>query len=175
MTFAVALAHGSLATFQFHANGDLNPLVSLIASNTRIGSLPHFPFELLGVAALSILFLMAVTSHDFWLANLTPPLWKALHMLAYVAYFLIVAHVVLGVLQSETNLLLTSILPSSGSSFILLTLHLFSGFRERRLDREIATGGEMVDVCGVNEIDNNRARIVCAGGERVAIFKYDGA
>ena len=170
MTFAVAVVHGFLTTFQFHTNGDLNPLVSLIASNTRIGSLAHFPFELLGVAALSILFLMAVTSHDFWLANLTPPVWKTLHMLVYVAYFLIVAHVVLGVLQSETNPLLTSILVPG--IIILLTLHLVSGFRERRLDRD--SRGEMVDVCAVNEIENNRARIVCAGGERVAIFKYDG-
>ena len=137
MTFAVAVVHGFLTTFQFHTNGDLNPLVSLIASNTRIGSLAHFPFELLGVAALSILFLMAVTSHDFWLANLTPPVWKTLHMLVYVAYFLIVAHVVLGVLQSETSPLLTSILSpwnhhSSDSSPGLRVSREASGSRQQR-------------------------------------------
>jgi sulfoxide reductase heme-binding subunit YedZ len=171
-TFATALIHGSLSTFQFHAHGDLNPLVSLIVSNTRIGTLPHFPFELLGLAALSILFLMAATSHDFWLANLTPPVWKALHMLVYMAYFLIIAHVLLGVLQAERNPLLAGILVLG--IITILTLHLVAGFRERRLDRESSKAGEMVDVCGVEEIDNNRAKIVCAGGERVAIFKYDG-
>jgi hypothetical protein len=32
-----------------------------------------------------ILFLMAATSHDFWLGFLTPPIWKALHMALYAA------------------------------------------------------------------------------------------
>ena len=31
---------------------------------------------------------MAATSHDFWLHNLTAPVWKALHMSVYVAYAL---------------------------------------------------------------------------------------
>ena len=44
---------------------------------------------------------MAATSHDFWLANLTAPIWKALHMLVYVAYALLVLHVTFGVLQGE--------------------------------------------------------------------------
>ena len=48
-----------------------------------------------------ILFLMAATSHDFWLANLSAPVWKALHMLVYVAYALLMLHVTFGVLQGE--------------------------------------------------------------------------
>ena len=75
-TFLVALAHGSLSMFQFHAAGDLNPLVSVLAGNTRYSSLSDFPFQTLGLAALVILFLMAATSHDFWLHNLTAPVWK---------------------------------------------------------------------------------------------------
>jgi nitrite reductase/ring-hydroxylating ferredoxin subunit len=31
-----------------------------------------------------------------------------------------------------------------------------------------------VDACGVADIPENRARIVCLSGERVAIFKYGG-
>ena len=31
-----------------------------------------------------------------------------------------------------------------------------------------------VDACAVADIPENRARIVCLSGERVAIFKYDG-
>ena len=106
-TFLVALAHGSLSIFQFHAAGDLNPFVSVLAGNTRYSSLSDFPFQTLGLAALVILFLMAATSHDFWLANLGASAWKRLHMMVYLAYGLLVAHVTLGALQAETSLLLT--------------------------------------------------------------------
>ena len=34
--------------------------------------------------------------------------------------------------------------------------------------------GEFVDACAVADIPENRARIVCLSGERVAIFKYEG-
>jgi hypothetical protein len=64
-----------------------------------------------------ILSLMAATSHDFWLRNLTPPVWKTLHMLVYVAYALLVAHVTLGLLQSETSPML-----GVGTGFGLLTV-----------------------------------------------------
>ena len=75
--------------FQFHALGDVNPLVSLLTGDP-CSTDRQFPFELLGLAALAILFLMAATSHDFWLANLTAPVWKTLHMLVYVAYALLI-------------------------------------------------------------------------------------
>lgn len=39
---------------------------------------------------------MAATSHDFWLKNLTAPVWKRLHMLVYAAYALLLAHLLLG-------------------------------------------------------------------------------
>ena len=32
-----------------------------------------------GLVALVVLFLMAATSHDFWLSQLTAPVWKRLH------------------------------------------------------------------------------------------------
>ncbi len=172
--FVLALGHAAFSTFQFHALGDVNPLVSLLTANTRYDSLAQFPFQVLGLLALTVLFLMAATSHDFWLANLTAPVWKALHMLVYVAYALIVMHVVLGVLQAETSPWLAGTL-GLGSAWVL-GLHLVSGFRERRLDEE-ASGHEVdgyIDVCGVDEIEEHRARIVCLGGERVAIFRYDG-
>jgi len=173
--FLVALAHGGFSLIQFHALGDLNPLVSVLVSNTRYTSLANFPFQPLGLAALLILFLMAATSHDFWLANLTGPVWKRLHMLVYVAYGLIVAHVLLGVLQAETNPILAVTLGNGMA--VVLGLHLIAGWRERRLDEPNEAGkstGDFVDVCDVAEIKNNRAKIVCLGGERVAVFKYDG-
>ena len=173
--FLMALAHGGFSLVQFHTLGDLNPLVSVLVSNTRYTSLANFPFQPLGLAALVILFLMAATSHDFWLANLTAPVWKRLHMLVYVAYGLIVAHVLLGVLQAETNPILAVTLGVGMTA--VLGLHLVAGWRERRLDEPKEAGkstGDFVDVCGVGEIKNNRAKVVCLGGERVAVFKYDG-
>src|SRR6516225_8759599 len=70
--FVVALAHGIFSLVQFHAQGDRPPLVSLLASNTRYGSIAQFPFQILGAAALVVLFIMAATSHDFWLHTLSP-------------------------------------------------------------------------------------------------------
>ncbi len=173
--FLMALAHGGFSIFQFHALGDLNPLLSVLASNTRYASLTDFPFQPLGLAALLILFLMAATSHDFWLANLTAPVWKRLHMLVYVAYGLIVAHVVLGVLQAETNPILAGAL--GVGMIVVFGLHWLAGRRETELDQPHnaqASQTGYVDVCGVEEIKENRAKIVCLSGERVAVFKYDG-
>jgi len=49
---------------------------------------------------------MAATSHDFWLAFLTPAVWKALHMGLYAAYGLVVMHVALGAMQFNRTLFL---------------------------------------------------------------------
>src|SRR5271165_1549936 len=129
-TFLVGLAHGSFALFQFHALGNANPLVSLFISNPRYGSVADFPFQALGFFALIILFLMAATSHDFWLRNLSAPTWKRLHMLVYVAYALLVAHVSLGALQSETNPVLAAALMIGVAT--LLSFHLAAALREKR-------------------------------------------
>lgn len=173
-TFLLGLAHGTFALVQFHALGNLNPLVSVFVSNSRYESLANFPFQPLGFAALVILFLMAATSHDFWLANLTAPVWKALHMLVYVAYGLLIAHVTLGVLQAETSFVLAATL--GVGMIIVLGLHLLAANRERTIDTAstlVAKDG-FVEVCNVDEIPNHRARIVSVSGERVAVFKYDG-
>jgi nitrite reductase/ring-hydroxylating ferredoxin subunit/DMSO/TMAO reductase YedYZ heme-binding membrane subunit len=167
--FMLALAHGTFSLFQFHALGNLNPLVSLFVSNTRYNSVADFPFQAVGFLALLILFLMAATSHDFWLHNLTAPVWKRLHMLVYLAYGLLIAHVTLGALQSETSPLLAGLL---GMGLTVVTaLHLAAGSLERKKD--IPPKG-YVPACAVDDIPENRARIVSCGGERVAIFKYGG-
>lgn len=170
-TFLLGLAHGAFALFQFHAQGDLNPFVSLLSANTRWDSLAHFPFQQLGALALVVLFLMAATSHDFWLANLSAPVWKALHMLVYPAYLLLVAHVALGALQSETSLAWAVAL-GAGALWIG-GLHFVAARGERELDREIAPADEgFVPACEVDEIPEGRARVLTIGGERVAIFKH---
>jgi nitrite reductase/ring-hydroxylating ferredoxin subunit/DMSO/TMAO reductase YedYZ heme-binding membrane subunit len=172
--FLTAAAHGGFSLMQFHAFGNVNPLVSVLVSNGRFDSLSQFPFQILGLLALVILFLMAATSHDFWLANLSAPVWKTLHMFVYVAYGLLVLHVVLGVLQTETSPVLAGLL---GFGLVwILGLHLVAGFRERAADRESETSRSegFVEVCRVDEIKEKRARIVCLSGERIAVFRYDG-
>ena len=112
-TFLLAAVHGGFALVQFHALSDVTPLASVLVTSRSYGSLTDFPFQQLGLAALAILFAMAATSHDFWLRNLTAPVWKRIHMAVYIAYALLVAHVVLGALQSELNLLLVVLVSAS--------------------------------------------------------------
>jgi nitrite reductase/ring-hydroxylating ferredoxin subunit len=174
MTFLIALVHGVVAVGYYHGFGVLNPLVSLLATNTNYGSLRAFPFQTLGLAALGIMFLMAATSHDFWLKNLSASVWKGLHMLVYPAYLLLVGHVGLGALQTERG---TAGVIAVGLCVVLVvTLHLVAGAREARRDRggERGESKEWIDVGKASEIPEDRARTVCAGGERIAVFKSKG-
>jgi nitrite reductase/ring-hydroxylating ferredoxin subunit/DMSO/TMAO reductase YedYZ heme-binding membrane subunit len=173
-TFLLGLAHGGFALVQFHALGNVNPLVSLFISNPRYGSVADFPFEVLGFLALIILFLMAATSHDFWLRNLSAPVWKRLHMMAYVAYTLLVAHIALGALQSEPSPLLAASLILAVSTVV--SLHLAAAFCESKIDqaKRKALDDGFVEVCAADHIPDNCATIVSLSGERVAVFRYDG-
>jgi nitrite reductase/ring-hydroxylating ferredoxin subunit len=168
----LAAGHAGFAVFQYHALGDVNPFVSLLSGNQAVDSLAGFPFELLGLAALLILVLMAATSHDFWLSVLTPPVWKRLHMLVYAAYALVVAHVALGPLQTEGGIRVA--LALGLGAVIVIGLHIAAGVREAALDRKRLAPEEWVDVCAVDEIPENRARIGLVAGERVAVFRYQG-
>lgn len=158
----------------YHDFGDLDPLVSLFVGNIHYGDFILFPFEFLGVIALFILFLMAATSHDFWLANLTAPVWKGLHMGVYLAYGLLVGHVVLGALQTNKHPSLT-IAVLVGMVWIV-GLHLIAGYREFQKDKKalFLTSNGFVQVGSIDEIPESRAKVVIVGGERVAIFKYEG-
>ena len=170
---ALALAHGVLALVQFHSGGTLDPLVSLLAGAPHDLSAMRFPFQGCGFGALLILFVMAATSHDFWLHNLTAPVWKALHMGVYVAYGLLVGHVLFGVAQQETSAWVGWL--TATGALMLVTLHLLSAIRERPLDVvRAAPPATFVDVCAVADIPERRAVITCLSGERVAIFRYDG-
>lgn len=175
-TFLVGLLHATLAIGFYHGFGRLNPFVSLLGSNTNYTTLSAFPFQVLGLGALIILFLMAATSHDFWLKNLGARAWKRLHMLVYAAYALLVMHVALGALQTQRGVWAAS-LAGLGVATIA-TLHLYAGWRERRRDRRgaamLADGDtQWIDAGPAGDIPNNRARVLCAsGGERIAVFRY---
>ena len=170
--FCIAAVHGIFSILQFHSLGNINPILSVFVSNTHFNSLTKFPFQTLGFFALVIFFLMAITSHDFWLHNLGARVWKTLHMLVYVAYALVILHVLLGALQYESSPVLACLL---GLGIIaIVTLHLLASQKEIALDKEeIVEMDGFIKVCQVDEIVNNRAKIVCAGNERIAVFKYD--
>lgn len=173
-TFLLGAVHGIFGIIQFHSLGDKNPLVSLLTANRNFSSLAEFPFQQLGLFALVILFLMAATSHDFWLRNLTPPIWKLLHMLVYVAYASLVGHVMLGLLQSETSPLLA--IATGLGLLIVVGLHIAAASRENKVDsaKPEPSNTGFVDACMVESIPEKCATVVSIRGERVAIFKYDG-
>jgi methionine sulfoxide reductase heme-binding subunit len=146
--------------------------VSLLSSNTRFTSIAQFPFQLLGFLALVILFLMAATSHDFWLHTFSPRTWKRLHMLVYLAYGLLVAHVSLGALQSETSPLLAVVLVIGMAT--LCVLHLMAARREEKIDKADARTADFVSVCDFDSIPEGRAKVVSLNGERIAVFRHSG-
>ena len=173
-TFLVALVHGALAIFWYHGFGIVNPIVSVFTSNARYDSLSGFPFQPLGVFALGILFVLAATSHDFWLKNLTPTVWKTLHMMVYVAYGLIVMHVTLGFLQDDVSRVYAVLL--GGTVLVIITLHVVTGVREWRLesrdDAHVADDG-WIDAGLVDDIEMNHAKVVSLKGcERIAVYRH---
>lgn len=162
--FLLALVHAVFSIVQFHAVGNVNPIVSLLTSGTG--------FQTFGAAALVIFFFMAATSHDFWLAKLGPRFWKALHMGVYFAYALVVVHVALGALHSEVRPVLA--IATGAGMLWLLGMHVVAAFHERAGDRETGRVEDgWIDAGPVDTIEDGRARIVCAG-ERIAVFRYDG-
>src|ERR1051326_7528915 len=171
--------HAAIVILTYHAGGDTNPILGIFVSTPVTGPFAGVPFQPFGFFALVILVLMAATSHDFWLANLSAPVWKSLHMLVYAAYGLLVLHVTFGILQSEVGPVY--VVAVALGFVIVLGLHITAGLREIPADRDTAQkprGSTPMDgfihVCSVNEIPEKRARIVCLSGERVAAFKYEG-
>ncbi len=195
-TFLVAFVHGAFATVQFHALGEVNPLASVLSSDGSFTDDGAFPFQPLGAIVLGVLFLMAATSHDFWLANLTPRVWKGLHMAVYGAYAVLLGHVALGALQGEGKEYLWPVTGAVAAT--VFALHLYTGLAERRRDRadaERAGGlGAPVDPAATPsaeatpaapaaspsyvrsdvraaDIPDGEGRVVPLGGERVAVFR----
>ncbi|WP_306252655.1 Rieske 2Fe-2S domain-containing protein [Parvularcula sp. IMCC14364] len=171
-TFLIAAVHFLLALVWYHGFGPINPLLSLFVSNQPGGTFPGFPFEVFGLVAFVIMLLMAVTSHDFWLNNLSAPVWKALHMLVYVAYGLLIIHIAAGALLTEKSLLYPALVLVS---FITVAgLHILTGLRESGNDRlrsKFENEG-WIAVAAPQDIPDKRAVIVpVASGERVAVFR----
>jgi len=172
--FALGLVHGGFAIFQYHALGDTNPFVSVLSGVPWSGGIAGLPFQPFGVLGLVILFLMAATSHDFWLANLTAPVWKALHMSVYVAWGALVLHVALGVVQDDRSYAMSGAL--FAGILIVGFLHARAAHAEYKRDESdrIPDSDGWVYAGPVDDIADSRGITRVIAGERVAIFHWDG-
>ncbi len=169
--FLIASIHAGFSILQFHANGNIHPLISIFTSNTHYLSFYYFPFQTLGFIAYIIFMIMALTSHDYWLQVLSPNIWKTLHLLVYVAYGLLIAHVCLGVLEFETNFIYYILLAFGALS--LMTLHIWAGLKEYKKDACVSSGDtEWILAGDIFSFQPNKAQIVSTHKERVAIFNY---
>jgi nitrite reductase/ring-hydroxylating ferredoxin subunit len=82
-------------------------------------------------------------------------------------------HVMLGVIQYETNPVFVIMLAMG--SVTLVTLHLLSASKEKRIDKmkfSLQQDG-FVYVCDVNDIENSRAKIFCIDKERIAVYRHE--
>ena len=131
--FVVALLHGLLSVLFYGGFGVRDPASAVLAANGgSFASVSGFPFEVLGAVALCVFFVMAATSHDFWLANLGPRVWKGIHMCVYGAYWLVLAHVVLGAMQSAESVVYFVMVV--GGAGVVLVAHVAAGLKEVRRD-----------------------------------------
>ncbi len=175
LTFAVALTHASYVIDWYFVFSPTDRYVALLSSNVDYSQFLGFPFEAFGIFSLFVLLVLAVTSHDFWLKFFTPPFWKALHMMIYAGYVSLVAHVLFGYLQGATD----PIFPVLVAIFAiaLLALHLAAGRQETMRDRESdnKADGDWINIAQLDDIEDEHGLVVpLPGGERIAIFRYDG-
>lgn len=171
LTFLVALTHAGLMISWYLVQGTLPSLGTELTNWADYAKFIGFPFKVLGIAALVVLFLMAATSHDYWLSFLSPGAWKALHIAVYVAYGLVVLHVAIGIMQYEYTWLIPGML--IGGFGAVTVLHLVAGWRERKGDAGMTPNAEgWIAVGPPSSIPDKEARIVAApGGERIAVFR----
>lgn len=176
--FLLAAIHAGFSTIQFHGFTDENAVVSVFTAYWSDYNPGHgfaqFPFEPLGAAALAILFLMAATSHDFWLRNLGASVWKTLHLGVHAAYGLVLAHVALGALQSERAGAYPAIIAAGFA--VVVGLHLAAWRREGAADSGGApTGADgFVATVPVTDLREGIGRTVPVEGRRVALFLHEG-
>ncbi|MEL7048097.1 MAG: Rieske 2Fe-2S domain-containing protein [Pseudomonadota bacterium] len=176
ITAAVAFTHAAFVLDWYYNFSPTDRYVALLISNTSFGQVLGFPFEVFGIFALVVLIILAVTSHDFWLKFLTPPVWKAMHMLIYFAYAAVVAHVALGYLQDGKNVAFMGM--TFVSVFAVVSLHAAAAYKDWRDEgRQVAIGAEEINawvrVAPPEDFADGRAKIVMlADGEKVAVFRH---
>jgi len=171
LTTVVALSHAIAVLDWYFAFSPTPKIEALLIANTSYGQWLGFPFEALGLFALIVLALLAATSHDFWLAFLSPPVWKALHLLIYPAYGAVVAHVTLGYLQDTANPAFAMIV--AAGALAVAGLHVASWARSTDAP---AGNDDWIAVGRWDAIPDGRAVIVrIAHDERAAVFRIGNA
>ena len=171
--FSIAFSHAVLATLWYHGFGVQNPVVSILTSGGAYNSFIEFPFQPIGLVALIILLVMAATSHDYWLTVMGPRAWKSIHIFAYVAYVLLIAHIALGVLQAGVDPI--AMIAVAASIAAVGSLHLAAGFSERTKDMhpDPAGGDGWIEVGSIDDIPMDAGKVVVLKGcERVAVFRH---
>ena len=170
-TFCVALAHAGFMVEWYLLESDITNLAGELTSWADYLAFPAgFPFKTLGLIALLTMLAMAATSHDYWLAVLTPPVWKAIHMAIYVGYGAAALHIALGAMQNNRHPAIPILLFALFGTVSLL--HLAAARKGEALDAgdEAAEGWLPVGTPG--SIADGRARIVAVqNGERIAVFR----
>lgn len=172
LTFLVAAAHVGFLLSWYIVQGNLPNLAKELTTWSDYGRFIGFPFKAPGLLAFLVLFIMAATSHDFWLLFLTPRVWKGLHMALYVAYALVAMHIALGSMQDRAQSPFVPLMLIGGFG-IVAGLHVIAAGRELTIDRGAALDNEGWIIVGPPlSIPDKAARIVVApGGERIAIFR----
>lgn len=169
MTCAVAACHVWAVMGWYFGYSETPPLVGLLGADVG------YPFIPFGIGAFLILLLLASTSHDFWLAFLGPPVWKALHQLLYLAYVLVAGHLAFGVLQDAKNLFLPIIACAMVAA--VCALHLAAALKTRREDARYAAlvAEGWIDAGAPADFEDSRAVVIAlADQEKVAIFRHEG-
>ncbi len=173
MATFVALTHASYILNWYFNFSSSNKFESLLFANTSYSQLAGFPFEIFGIFALLVLIIMAVTSHDFWLKFLTPPIWKGLHYLIYIAYASVVAHVSFGILLDQQNHVFTWIFLICAIG--VAGLHMAAAIQDMTSGDPAPAGRDWIAVCGVHDMRDGFAKIaILPDGKRVAVYLQDG-
>lgn len=176
--FLLALGHGVLATLYFGGFGTQSPVTAVFVESGAWWPPTLWPFEFFGLMALCILFVMAGTSHDYWLKALTPRIWKAMHMGVYAAYVLLLAHVAFGAFQRNDGwiapvLLGIGVIAVGGVHGLAAVVQSKRDTQARAtlsgLERE---EGVWIDAGAIGSIESTRAvKIVLPDGAEVAVFR----
>ncbi len=169
MTCAIAACHAYAVLGWYFGYSETPPLVGLLGADVG------YPFIPFGIGAFLILLLLASTSHDFWLAFLGPPVWKALHQLLYLAYVLVAGHLAFGILQDAKNPFLPVV--AFAMVTVVSALHLMAAFKTRREDARYASlvAAGWIDAGAPSSFEESRAVVVAlADQEKVAIFRHEG-